>query len=759
MIKKFFKLLLIFSVLAVLPFSSITAFAADSTQTINRFSGSDRYATSAAIASNGWTQSNYAIIASGENFPDAISAAPLAKKYDAPILLSKTNSIPKEILSAIQKLKVKNIIIIGGTGSISSKVEKQLTASGLAVTRIFGQDRYETCIKIAEQLGHTTEIAVVTGESFPDALSISPIAAKRNMPIILVNHNEIPSIVKNYINNRKLTTTYVIGSGTSLNNAVLKGLSNIELITGNDKYQINFNIIDKFKSDLDLSTTYVASGEMFPDALSGSIFAGKNSNPLLLVGGNSSFERDYFNNNSAAISNINILGGTGVIPDERINKLIGKYTTPIVDQFLFSSTNLIWIEDNTATFKYKVLDKSGEDITKAIPESQIYPVASVSSSITLNPLTGVGTITLKSSSDADKRIIITLLDSVTGKVASFDSAYSQSPPTSEPPINDIGSSKVYKIEFSSRYFTKSAKNEASFKYKILDKDGIDITKKVLASDLYAISWIGSSSVPIRLNPQAGTGVITYNFSDTDEAITVQIACYNGIVGTATLTLDTLLTESNMDVSKIEILSPKLRYTGTNTATFQYRIIDEKGADVTSEIPVSRISAYASVSSSITLDPLAGSGTITFHSDCDADKPIIITLIHNVTDVSGIAEFSPLNSGIKDINGSPKIDKITILSSLLTVDDPSENGVSQVGYARLEVRDQYGNDITNSGLNNTIKLECSYCKASLSGELIIINPNEGVNLLTLKTISITATDTVTGVSTTKVLTIHKAGGSN
>ncbi|MPM76430.1 hypothetical protein SDC9_123428 [bioreactor metagenome] len=150
MIKKFFKLLLIFTVLALLPFSSITAFAADTTHTINRFSGADRYVTSGVIALSGWTQSSYAVLASGENFPDAISAAPLAKKYDAPILLSKTNSIPEETLDAIQKLKVKNIIIIGGTGSISSKVEKQLTTSGLAVTRIFGQDRYETCIKIAE---------------------------------------------------------------------------------------------------------------------------------------------------------------------------------------------------------------------------------------------------------------------------------------------------------------------------------------------------------------------------------------------------------------------------------------------------------------------------------------------------------------------------------------------------------------------------------------------------------------------------------
>ncbi|WP_186430447.1 cell wall-binding repeat-containing protein [Clostridium sp. BSD9I1] len=484
MIKKFFRLLLIFTVLALLPFSSITAFAADTTHTINRFSGADRYVTSGVIALSGWTQSSYAVLASGENFPDAISAAPLAKKYDAPILLSKTNSIPEETLDAIQKLKVKNIIIIGGTGSISSKVEKQLTTSGLAVTRIFGQDRYETCIKIAEQLGDTDEIAVVTGENFPDALSISPIAIKKNMPIILVNHNKIPSVVKNYINSHKLTTTYVIGSGTSLDNEVLKGLSNTELITGSDKYEINFNIIDKFKSDLDLSATYVASGENFPDALSGSILAGKDSNPLLLVGKDSSSQKDYFNSNAANISNINILGGTGVISDEIINKLIGKHTSSIVDKILFSSTNLTQTGANTANFQYKVLDRNGIDITKTIPVSEIDVVASVSSSITLNPLTGVGTITLKSSSDADKPIIITLIDNVTGIAGTME--YSPLDPGGK---DESGSTKISKIKITSTALAVDAPGKdgtpgnGHARFKVIDQYGNDITDSSLSNNI------------------------------------------------------------------------------------------------------------------------------------------------------------------------------------------------------------------------------------------------------------------------------------
>ncbi|WML32610.1 cell wall-binding repeat-containing protein [Clostridium sp. OS1-26] len=398
--------------------------------TIKRLCGADRYATSAAVALSGWTQSDYAILASGENFPDAISAAPLAKKYNAPILLTGADSIPEETLNAIQQLKVKNIIIVGGTGSVSSKVEQKLTSSGLVVTRIFGQDRYETCIKIAEQLDNVTEIAVVTGESFPDALSISPIAVKRNMPIILVSHNEIPSVVKDYINSHKLTTTYVIGSGTSLNNAVLKGLSNIELVTGNDEYQVNLNIIDKFKSDLNLGTIYVASGEGFADALSGSILAGKNSNPLLLVGNDPSIEKNYFANNSINISNINVLGGIGAVPDEVINAFIKTSTTttpssistpsstpstPTTDKDVSQSPRVNKIKimsknlgvpsshsDENGYATFKVYDQNGNDVTlsplaKNIKFScDVGTVSITNDLITVVPNKGVDLATLKS---------------------------------------------------------------------------------------------------------------------------------------------------------------------------------------------------------------------------------------------------------------------------------------------------------------------------------------------------------------------------
>jgi len=75
---KFFKLLGYLSSAAFA--SSIYTTKAFASDTVIRLAGQDRYETAAQISTKGWNQSDYAILSSGENFPDALCAAPLAKK-------------------------------------------------------------------------------------------------------------------------------------------------------------------------------------------------------------------------------------------------------------------------------------------------------------------------------------------------------------------------------------------------------------------------------------------------------------------------------------------------------------------------------------------------------------------------------------------------------------------------------------------------------------------------------------------------------
>lgn len=647
MYKKQIKLAILTALMLTILIST-NAFASS---TYTRLSGSDRYETSSKIALNGWTQSDYAILALGEDYPDALCASPLAGKYKAPILLTEKDSLPSSTLSTIQQLKVKNIFIIGGTGVISSAVENQLTSMGIAITRLAGQDRYETDIAVAKQLDNVSQIAVVTGEDYADALSIAPIAVKLNMPIILVSKDNIPQEVKDYISSQSITKTYVIGKGTSIDNE--DGLPNITEINGQDKYSRNIAIINAFKGSFDFSTIYLATGNNFADALSGSILAGMNGNPLILVGSDTTNEKSLLQL-VAPNANIKILGGIGAVADNTATDIAAATTTtpvntPDVYQIKFLSPNLIKTGSNTATFQYKILDKAGTDITKIIPASQLLVSSSVSSTITLDPSTGIGTVTYNSASDVDKTNIITIIDSVRGIAV-----------VNIPPTGD--------------------------------------------------------SVPVTLPTSA--------------------------------------------VSQINFLSPDLTKTSGTTATFQYRILDKAGTDITKTIPASQLLTSVSVSATITLNPSTGIGMVTYNSASDVDKSNTVTIVDNISGIVGTntpATKNPTSNttGSETSGGitTSKISKITINSTKLSVAPDVVNPPAYgTGYATYIVQDQNGNDISNSSLSNNLTFTCSVGTVRAFHGLLSVTPNAGVNLRTLTSVVITGSDSITGVSTSATLII-------
>lgn len=237
-----------------------------------RISGDSRYETAIEISTKGWSSATTVIIASGENFPDALAGAPLAKKLNAPILLVKPTSVDSKVLEEIKRLGATKAIILGGT--ISANVESILEKNLSSVDRIAGKSRYETSEKIAELVGGSTAV-VVNGSSFADSLAIASYAAQKGMPILLTSTTEVKFEKKhaNYI---------VIGGEKAISKSVLTQL-NATRISGSDRYETAKAIVDKFYPATG-TTPLVASGVSYPDALSGSVLAAKQGLPVLLVG-------------------------------------------------------------------------------------------------------------------------------------------------------------------------------------------------------------------------------------------------------------------------------------------------------------------------------------------------------------------------------------------------------------------------------------------------------------------------------------------
>ncbi|WP_170932791.1 cell wall-binding repeat-containing protein [Desulfosporosinus sp. FKB] len=285
------------------------------TKTSTRLAGVDRYATAAQIAGNGWVQSDNAVITYGENFPDALAAAPLAKSLNAPILLTTTNSIPESTKQTLTSLKVKTVYLVGGQAVISQNVADSLTAMGISVTRLAGVDRYDTAIQVAEQLKPPSTLFVTTGEDYADALSVAPIAAAKQCPIILVPKNYLPDSVENYISTLTVDKTYVIGTQDMISDSVMNYFPNPVRITGDDKFERNIAIINQFAGDLSGANLYAATGNNFADALTGTTLAATNKSPIVLTDQNLSGATKNYLQQNLRFKNLFILGGTSVVAD------------------------------------------------------------------------------------------------------------------------------------------------------------------------------------------------------------------------------------------------------------------------------------------------------------------------------------------------------------------------------------------------------------------------------------------------------------
>ncbi|WP_139902156.1 cell wall-binding repeat-containing protein [Clostridium thermarum] len=286
--------------------------------TIVRLGGANRYETAVKISQAGWKTAESAVLARGDVFADALCAIPFAKQLNAPILLTIPKSLDNSVKSELQRLKVKKVYIIGGTGAVSTEVENILNVMGISVERIGGADRYSTSLKIANRLTKKSQVFLCSGTSFADAFSISSYVALSGSPILFAGIDKLPDEAAKFIkdNNSKV---YVIGGTGVVSDSVVKGITGLERVSGADRYETNLAILNKFAGDLDFSKVYYATGKVFADALSGSVLAALTGAPVVLVDNViPEATREYLKSKDSIIREKYILGGESVIPTEII---------------------------------------------------------------------------------------------------------------------------------------------------------------------------------------------------------------------------------------------------------------------------------------------------------------------------------------------------------------------------------------------------------------------------------------------------------
>ena len=205
--------------LGIAPALTSTATAAKAGN-VDRIAGIDRYETSANISKANYSPGvDVAYVASGLVFTDALSGAPVAGMKKGPVLLTKPDKLPASIEAELTRLQPKQIVVFGGTNSVMGAVMNSLRALTTGeVTRIAGQTRYSTSAKISEMsygVGPATTY-VASGEVFPDALSGASVAGKTSGPLLLIESDNVPGIVKKELERLASGRIVVLGGESTI---------------------------------------------------------------------------------------------------------------------------------------------------------------------------------------------------------------------------------------------------------------------------------------------------------------------------------------------------------------------------------------------------------------------------------------------------------------------------------------------------------------------------------------------------------------
>ena len=236
--------------------------------------GSDRYETAGKIADKLGSYDTAVLVNATSTMSDGLSAAGLAGKEDASILLVKKDSIPKATMDRLSK--VKKVYIIGGENAISQKVVNQLKKNNVKVEveRLGGKTRVETSELVAKEIGNYKKAFVVNGfKGEADAMSASSVAAREEAPILLTNGKYSKEDRKSGV------SYYVVGGKSVMNDSIVKKYK-AERIAGDDRYETNREMINEFYGASE--TLYFANGETLVDALTASTIA--KDDGLVLVG-------------------------------------------------------------------------------------------------------------------------------------------------------------------------------------------------------------------------------------------------------------------------------------------------------------------------------------------------------------------------------------------------------------------------------------------------------------------------------------------
>jgi putative cell wall-binding protein len=329
----------------------------------SRIGGSDRYATASQLFESQFSGATAAVVTSGVNYPDALSASYLAGQLETGVLTTDPAALPASIQQALLQSPIATVYLVGGTSAVSQHVQDQIAALHVSnnsanplitVVRIAGADRYETnhLVDTNKGPGGSTTAVFATGANFADALAVGPAVYKSGDPLILVSGGSLPPSAVDTINALGIKNAIIVGGTSAIPTTLETALVGLGVqiqyrIAGSDRTQTAADIAAWETNGLPASGPYsplggvgfsgsqlvnVARGDTFADALAAGPVAGSAQNVIVLTGGPGTLGAgipQFLAGRAAIVTTIQALGLGSAVSAGTLNAAAESLTEPL----------------------------------------------------------------------------------------------------------------------------------------------------------------------------------------------------------------------------------------------------------------------------------------------------------------------------------------------------------------------------------------------------------------------------------------------
>lgn len=291
------RLLAVLAIGSVVATGIVTAATPAHAVSTERLAGANRFDTSVEVsrAAAPYATGGTVFLANGLKFPDALAAGPVVAAEGGHLLLTTPGSLPDSVAERIRELAPSEVVVVGSDASVSDAVMRAAAGiTGATVTRIGGTDRVATSLQLLDRLresGPVESIWVASGFSFPDALVAASVAGRDRSAIILDHHGASEAATQAWL---ERVAPYVDGvrvriaggepsvSARDARGIAAAGAIEVERYAGPNRYRTAATINDAFATEAGDGAMLLATGQNFPDALSGAVLSAQSGMPMFL---------------------------------------------------------------------------------------------------------------------------------------------------------------------------------------------------------------------------------------------------------------------------------------------------------------------------------------------------------------------------------------------------------------------------------------------------------------------------------------------